>query len=388
MKVLILNQHTENFGDDAAGDGIMRIVDSYPCVDRVEVVYNGPQGEPYGDRRSVAPNGVRLKDIGLWGLIAWSVSPRSLRARGPAGKLVELIREADVVFVAPSGANIGIYRDWQFLFRLLMAVREGARPVFHWNTIGRSGSRLFDRLSAYVLRHSDLFVREIASAHYVESMGLSCETGPDTAFALPAVEIAVDERLISVIPSELDSWHPGFKENGVNRIILNDLAAVLSAFVTENDLRVQILPHLRSATERAFNAEFCAALSRFGVDSSRVSIRDDVTSYETYDFAIATSRVIVGGRYHSVVLAAKNFRPFVSWSYENKMTEVCRYLHMEHLEVDLKSDGAGVRFASALRRAFEEGAETTEQLRRTVNDELATRVGEVGRRYLTCEDAG
>ena len=34
---------------------------------------------------------------------------------------------------------------------------------------------------------------------------------------------------------------------------------------------------------------------------------------------------MVGMRYHSIVLAAKNSVPFLALAYENKMREVCRY---------------------------------------------------------------
>ncbi|MBK8866500.1 MAG: polysaccharide pyruvyl transferase family protein [Actinomycetales bacterium] len=371
MKILLVNQHTSNFGDDAAGLAFVEMALSSGRVDSIDVIYNGGEGGiPTADERVRRPEGVELKQIGVFTLAVYFASMGLLVAgcgRRALNGFRDLVRSADLVFVAPCGANIGIYRSWHFLVRLLIVVREGGRPIFHLNTLGRSGDWLFDRIALSVLRRSTLYVRDVASQAFLREVGLDAPTGPDTAFALPARHGGVREDVLSFVPSELDSWHPEFRENGANSLILGTLVDEVARFAVTEGLRIEILPHLRSAGEVAFNRAVQAALIAAGAPAGAVIIRGDITELSAYDSAIASSRLVIGGRYHSIVLAAKNHRPFVALSYENKMQEVCRYLGMERLRVDLHHPAtAGRELRSSLETALREECSISETLRNVV----------------------
>ena len=77
-------------------------------------------------------------------------------------------------------------------------------------------------------------------------------------------------------------------------------------------------------------------------------------------------------RYHGVVLAANNGIPFVSLSYENKMTEVTKYTGFEQLEVKLW-EWSKANFAEALHTAVSNAQEIRAKLleRKTVLERLA-----------------
>lgn len=377
MRALIVNQHTHNFGDDAAGDVLINLLLSAPEIDSVVIIYNGDE-VPTADRRVSAPRGVRLRDIGLVNLARYLLAPRDspLLPRSVAlRRFRSLVREADAIIVSPSGANIGIYKDWRFLVRLMIVVREGGTPIFHWNTLGQSGNALFDLLARRVLRKSRIYVREQASRRYVEALGLECQVGPDTAFALAPIAGEVRRDVISLVPSELDSWHPEFRARPVNSVILGSIAQAIAEFAIEHGFQIDIVPHLRSASESSFNSAMKDALIHFGMASKAVQVRDLVETYKDYDQLLGTSRLVIGGRYHSVVLAGKNARPFVALSYENKMKEVCEYLGMAQYSVDLhRGQNAADELAACMSGAILNEVEISSSLRQVVNSKLAPQV--------------
>lgn len=379
MRVLVINQHTQNFGDDAAGEALLHKLLDKKVVQSIEILHNGPVGDArLPDKRVRVVKGATFKQIGAVRLGAYFLMPRKIAAR-VLGKnlsnLIDSIRCADAVLVAPSGANIGIYRDWQYLTRLLIAVREGATPIFHWNTIGTSGSKLFDTLALIVLKRSRLYVRERASVSYLHNLGLESKLGPDTAFALTSIEAEVDNSLLSLVPAELDSWHPSFRTNPINSQFLAELTREIANFALTRGMRIDILPHLRSSGEFAFNERVRAELLRHGLPEDNVQIRVDVTDVSEYDRAIASSALVVGARYHAIVLAAKNFVPFVSLAYENKMEEVARYTDTMEYTVRLNDRAdLGMRVRRACEAVDANAQSIRENLRNVVDNKLRPRI--------------
>lgn len=377
MRTLIVNQHTHNVGDEAAGVALVQMLLASGVVERIDIVYHGPDRIPIDDPRVNRAEGVELKEVGALSLALYLIFRWGGLGSGADAlrRFRELVHAADVVLVAPSGANIGIYRDWRFLVRVLLVVLQGVQPIFHWNTIGRSGDWLFDRVARFVLRRSRLYVREEASRVYLEELKLPCVTGPDTAFALEPVSAKVRADVLCLIPSELDSWHPEFRGVGANRLLLGPIISSIASFAVANDLRVEILPHLRTEGERVFNGRVRDELLASGMAPEAV-LTGVISSFYDYDIAIASSRFVVGGRYHSVILAGKNFRPFVALSYENKMKEACRYMGMSDFCVDLHHvETAGEEVARCLERLLAEEKTLSMSLESVVSDQLRPVVG-------------
>ena len=67
----------------------------------------------------------------------------------------------------------------------------------------------------------------------------------------------------------------------------------------------------------------------------KVVIPEIKTVYD-YERYISSSYLLIGMRYHSVVLAAKNAVPFICIAYEQKMKEVSEYTNQLKYCVDLK----------------------------------------------------
>lgn len=350
MNILILNQHTNNFGDDAAGIALVyQVLDAFPDAD-IDMVYSWN-----AERNTIPVNHPRLThhlDISLTLSVKElfkamvQVIGRRLSARflikGAIGEIAKLARRSEIVFVSPCGANIGIYKDWLFLARIMIAVAEGVSPIFHLNTVGKSNSFIFNMLARFALRRSRVFVREKASLLYLRNLGIAAERGVDTAFSLPEAPpsvqgAALPANYLTFIPTEFSNWHVHYRQSNIDAEIMERVCTGIASFCRDEALKVVLLPHLNgSLRESELLVKYRDRLTSCGMEESSVVIAENVENVFHYEQYIRASELVLSMRYHGVIFAAKNSRPFISLSYENKMKEVCDYTGMSDCHVDIK----------------------------------------------------
>lgn len=100
---------------------------------------------------------ITLKSMGLHNIMVYLLfnfknSLNNIRNK-ELQQFVATIFQSDIVFVSPCGASIGIYKDWRYLLRLLIVTKTGKSPIFHFNTIGKSGNVIFDFVSKCILKN-------------------------------------------------------------------------------------------------------------------------------------------------------------------------------------------------------------------------------------------
>lgn len=335
MKVLIINQHTLNFGDDIAGIALINNLLEYEKIDRIDIIYN-TKGKLLIENKKIHHNEhIMLKNIGYSNIIKYFIFRRFgyKNYKNKALKdMLEIINQADYIYVSPCGANIGIYKDWRFLIKLLIVIQEGKKPIFHLNTIGKSNSIIFDLMAKKVLKKSIIYVREKKSLEYIESLGLNAKFGVDTAFSFKDNEIVEKKQIIAFVPTILKNWHPNFKNVDVDRIVFKDILPIIAEFANSKKLPIQLIPHLNSIEEEEYYKRIVNEFNKLNVE---VYYRRDVDNVYKYNKAIKESKLLLGMRYHSIVLAIKNQIPFIALSYENKMQEVCDYSNMSQYSFKL-----------------------------------------------------
>lgn len=379
IRILIINQHSGNFGDDAAGVALVSSLLKRSYVHRVDIVYNADQPIPLEDSRLFHDFAYSFSNVGYLNIFKYLVFGSRGLSRERTGNLIgflDTIHHADYIFVAPCGANIGIYKDWRFLLRIAFVIHEGKTPVFHLNTLGPSGSKLFDKIAKWVFCHSKIYVRERRSLDYISSLGFSAGIGPDTAFLLPPAEVQSGNRYLALVPTQLDTWHPYFKKHHVDDRIQQELIPAVAEFATKHSLEIKILPHLGSKEERSYNIKIRDILLNCGMDEADVDLSDSVRTMYDYDRTIAGSSITIGMRYHAIVLAAKNARPFYALAYENKMKEVCSYTDQVDALFDLQQDRfCSSDFVRGLEDVYNNRASISESLRFVVDNKLRCAAG-------------
>ncbi|MCQ8909757.1 polysaccharide pyruvyl transferase family protein [Escherichia albertii] len=332
MKILIINQHTNNFGDDAAGYALVSELVSRGHKVAISYIWNKAgtkipfehENVIHFDKLSISRNTL-MKEAVLF----------ILGKDGYLKKLKKLAQEYDSVLVSPGGANIGIYKDWAYLANVIVARMANKNVIFHLNTIGESNSRLFNFISLNVLKKCILFVREKRSFDFLRSKKINVSLGVDTAFLLPPHEKAPDsgKKIITFIPTQLSNWHVDFRGKNEGNILKEEILPSLSEFAAKNNYIIRILPHLyASEAESGFLEMIKDSIQLYGGDAH---IDSDVNTFFKYDEKVANSELVVSMRYHGVVLAVKNKTKVISLAYENKMKECCRYSNLLSQNIDL-----------------------------------------------------
>lgn len=332
MRILIINQHTNNFGDDLAGIALIQNLLSQKKITRIDLVYNTNGVLPIEDSRVHHNRDITLRTIGAVPLIKYFMFGERCKIKNPLlSRLLTIIKSADYIFVSPCGANIGVYRDWGFLIRLMIVTRAGCKPIFHLNTIGDSGSMIFNYVAKRILRKSKIYVRERVSAEYLSSIGINAKAGTDTAFSYISNEcITKKPSKLVYIPTPL-SWHPNFKKYDVESNIFESIAKNVAVFAKQMNLEVVLVTHLNSDEERRLYENTQKIIESIGV---KCAISKAETVFDYYK-DIADASCVISMRYHPLIIAAKNQIPFLALSYESKMNEVCRYCNMGKMCLDL-----------------------------------------------------
>ncbi|MBP5772764.1 MAG: polysaccharide pyruvyl transferase family protein [Eubacterium sp.] len=359
MKILILNQHSINKGDEAAGTAVINNLLRIKGIEKIEILYCKPDSLPIDSEKVIHNHDLNVRRFRKRQFWKYILTGKTEGAFLP--EFIEKLKEYDKVIVSPCGANLGIYKDWALLMQDVVAVKNKKRIIFHLNTIGKSGKILFDKLVLYVCRRAQVYVREKKSFEYLKSKKIDVKFGTDSAFSLKSNNDKVlQEDKIAFIPSDIWNWHVNFKGKN-DSIYFNKILPSICKFACDNNLKIEIIPHITLEKERIFNEETKKALE--GINPNvKVEIIDLKDCFE-YERHICESKLLIGMRYHATVFASKNAVPFVGLAYEQKMLEVAQYTKQENSVIDLNNTNEDTDFASVIENTWN----NREEIRKTLS---------------------
>jgi polysaccharide pyruvyl transferase WcaK-like protein len=353
MKILILNQLTNNVGDDAAGFTLQQnLKELYPDAN-LDIVYiwnyqNSKIISPFYDSNHhsnldlINIHNMDRKELRklFYYEVPIYVLHKLLNLKYSRNKILSeldsIIQSSDKIFLAPCGANIGIYSDWFYLLRTLQVVLNKKIPIFYLNTIGKSKSKLFNFIADYVLRKSILFVREKKSFDYLKEKKINVNVGVDIVFGLKSEMSVPKENAICFIPTELSNWHVDFINTTDDHKAIDYTVKDISKLIKMNNYKLYILSHLyNELNENELLFSIKNKLINEGIDDNKIEIVL-INTFQEYEKTILKSKITISMRYHGVIFAAKNNIPFLSLSYENKMDEVSKYTLMDKYNIKIK----------------------------------------------------
>lgn len=359
MNVLLINQPTNNRGDEAAHRGLVRALCArYPDA-KLTVAFLGTAPDSVREMRVAAPNvdyaviPLRRKDalrIPVYASL-WHLRWAATRLHPAYRRLRRLIRQADYVVNAPGGICMGGFQNWGHVFHLEIA-RDCRKPVAYYSrSFGpfREHSRrerTFKRLSLELLRSFDfLAIRDAKSIALAEQLGLRYVAAIDAAFldvpaaaVPPDVAAAVGSPDYAVfVPNSL-VWHVDFRGADPERIDRFYLAVLDRLCARDPAAKVVMLPQLYGVGERG-DVRYFEKLKAQSAHRDRIVVLPETCGSDVQQALIAKARFMVGARYHSIVFAINNRVPFVSLSYEHKMPGLLELLGLEARGVDVRSLG-------------------------------------------------
>ena len=354
MKILLVGQPLYNRGDESAHKGLIRsLLKAIPDVE-ISVLEI--------DARQLAINEFDMKQSQVkWvnlhatnAKVFMTVMYRAykyhmgwmLDCLPTWRKVIKRYEWADVIMMAPGGINLGGFQDWKHLSMLLLA-RKMAKPlVYYGRSIGpfRENDwtqRRFKNLAREALNYcSFVSLRDAESIQWANELNVKCTPTVDSAFLDSiAVEIPTEvERMIgsrkyiTFVPNEL-IWH--FAYRSVLPSDINGFYLCLMDIVHRRypDYRIVMLPQT-SHQPRNDYSYFCELRERCPYKEDIIVI-PDIYSSDVQQAVIHKAALMIGARYHSIVFAINQATPFISLSYEHKMSGLLKELGNTERMIDI-----------------------------------------------------
>lgn len=334
MKLLIVNCHWDNRGDEAA---IRAMIDElqarYPDAEiNVQRALGTFGSFPENDKVKTLPAfPVGGKKRAIQERLSYYTNGKINLTSG-ARAFYKALKGADLVLHAPGGPSIGdIYLQQETLkLRRLMAIKKSGVPyVFYAPSMGPFENAERNPARREVLENAELIcLREELSRDMVKAFVPS--TDPivtlDSAFQHPIDTesnrakyeaytelcdfVGDGEKVIGMTTTDLQ-WNRLYRNDGKTEALIRDVFTRFVAYLTSQGYKVLFIPQLFEAANdydymRSFAAEHCYVMS---------------DRYDCYfqQYVISRLKAVVGMRYHSNIFSAKMGTPFVSVSYEQKM---------------------------------------------------------------------
>ena len=244
---------------------------------------------------------------------------------------------------------MGGFQNWRHLFLLQVAKILHKPLAYYSRSFGPFPTvtwqdRRFKKMALDMLHYFDfLSIRDAETMRLADSLFVKYVPAIDTAFLeQPYVNIPnkiqekLSEKYIVFIPNSL-TWHYAYRkytQDIIDRFYILLMQALRNLYPEH---QVLMLPQLCSLGDEGDYNYFQRLLH--GYNDDNVYIVPDVYSSDIQQTIISKASLVIGARYHSIVFAINNARPFISLSYEHKMFGLLSILDKEDRQIDITSLG-------------------------------------------------
>jgi len=352
MKLLLINQHTSNRGDESAGKALLKKLINDETISEVNVIYN-TYGILDSEKFNVDTNKkiwhhcTRPSTVDKALILLTFVCPLRLPLfllnlfGSPSLKReVALMENADCVVCAPGGVNLGPYRDWLYLWRIFVCVKLGKKVGIYSISFGPLPDNvLFKRASLYVLKNvAFLSLRDRKSQDDASRRGIRYIPAIDTAFLdnrfepqLPQdISSQLDSNYAVFVPNQLYAWHPRYRQ--VEPRTLDSLYRSIMDALVQKYNQVILLPQLFGKQN---DVDYFESLRKETQRPEKVSVIPDHYDSDIQQLIVKDAAYVVGARYHSIIFAVRNRTPFTALSYEHKIEYTLELLGLKDRSLNL-----------------------------------------------------
>lgn len=353
MNILYVNQPLNNRGDESAHRALIRrLLGSYPGlhVKQIDVGAKRAIVEEFNVHLpnmeyEILPPGRGYKKIMVAAFryhIPWIIFFHStLRA------LAKRIKDSDMVLCSPGGISMGGFHNWYHVGLLKMAMYFHKPVAYFGRSIGpfvgdSADEKLFNRWSYELLHYFGfLSLRDSVSLKIAQDDGLdNAILTTDSAFLetprAPIPEEIKDliegKKYMVFVPNQL-TWH--YKYRTVNQDMIDGFYYGIMDYILKKDPSIHIVMLPQTYSSRINDANYFVSLSERYKTTGRVHPLAEKYGSDLQQTIISKAEYIIGSRYHSIVFAINNDRPFVSLSYEHKMSGLLQVLDASQYMVNI-----------------------------------------------------
>lgn len=342
MKIAVIKQPFTNHGDESAHKAFMHsLLKAFPDY-QIDVLFIGAPQYHINSIRVDGANYINIPSSRGWGRmekVGFKTGLFSLSYIQPTlRKFKNLLSLYDLVICAPGGICMGGFMNWDHIWQLTVAKKLN-KPIIYW---GRSigpfseedfNHRVFKKYSLALLNYFKFIsLRDSESIKIANSLGIDCIETVDSAFLeRPSCEIPEslqnelgNSKYLVFVPNEL-KWHYKYKNTDKEKIDSFYMKIISSVTEKYPDSKILMIPQLYKAKITDF-PYFKYLQAKCG--NKIVLVLDEETNSDVQQKIISNAQLVIGGRYHSIVFAINNKVPFISLSYEHKMTGLLEKLNL------------------------------------------------------------
>lgn len=334
MKILIINAHWDNRGDEAAIRSMIMELLALPNVEHITI------------QRAIGefgwfPEINHVSVIGEFPKTGKAGKTEYYLARKTKGKLVfsqeakefyRALNECDVVLHAPGGPSIGdIYYNQEVikLRRLQLIIDSGKKLMFYAPSMGPFERQERNPERINILKNADRIVlRENMSREFLRTIGLADKAivTMDSAFQYDFPEKEYEEqyrnytelcnfvsnsqgKVIGMTVTDL-LWNSKYTDTGIDKVIRQAFEELILDLTNEGWSIVFIPQLFGKSNDHIYMQSFA---------NEKCFVMDDEHDCFFQQYVIKKMYAVIGMRYHSNIFSAKMGTPFLSVTYEQKM---------------------------------------------------------------------
>ncbi len=352
--ILVIHSHNANRGDEAAVKAMVdELLMEFPDA-AITISNNGFVPYPNMDERvrqiSRLPKlESKIAQIEFFLILFTNGKVAFTRE---AKEFLAALKKADLVIHAPGGPSIGdtyYSAEKLYLWRLDLVRKIGKPYMFYAPSMGPFNDAGRNKKRKLILEGaSAVLVRDPISKKYVENLlpNISVDLALDSALQHDINEeqnnhvydryndlkgfLSKHKKCIGITITDL-KWHPIHKSEE----IINFIPQIFEEFIvqkTKEGYGIIFIPQLYG------NLNDTILMSRFMLNEHTFMMDAFTNERDTYfqQYVIGRLYAVVGMRYHSNIFSAKMGTPFVSISYEQKMTGFMQAINETDYCIDLQ----------------------------------------------------
>lgn len=356
MNILIVNQPLRNRGDESAHRALVRkLLQEIPDM-HVRVLFYCEEANAIDefsvlDERVeyISAFGVNERQLKTLYFIRKGIKNTLFWCHPYVNKFLRHYHWSDAVVCAPGGICMGGFMNWWHEEQLLIAMKLG-KPLFYY---GRSigpfwdepeEKKVFKQQAIRILNYASyVSLRDATSIKIAKDLGINnvIET-TDTAFLdYPQVDIPEEilremgrNEYVVFVPNSL-IWHYFYRGKATGEEVVaywSKVARVIAKHYPNH--KIVMLPQT-SLQGKTFDDKYLFQDIQKHCPEIDIFVSDDIYSSDIQQQIIRGADAVFGARYHSIVFAINNNVPFVSLSYEHKMTGLLEEIGLQDEMIDI-----------------------------------------------------
>jgi conserved hypothetical protein len=356
MNILIVNQPLRNRGDESAHRALVRkLLQEIPDV-HIRVLFYCEEANAIDefsvlDERVeyISAFGVNERQLKTLYFIRKGIENTLFWCHPYVNKFLRYYHWSDAVVCAPGGICMGGFMNWWHEEQLLIAMKLG-KPIFYYGrSIGPFGDepeekKVFKQQAVRILNYASyVSLRDATSIKIAKDLGINnvIET-TDTAFLdYPQVNIPEEilreigrKEYVVFVPNSL-IWHYFYRGKATGEEVVaywSKVARMIAKHYPNH--KIVMLPQT-SLQGKVFDDKYLFQDIQKHCPEIDIFVSDDIYSSDIQQQIIRGADAVFGARYHTIVFAINNNVPFVSLSYEHKMSGLLEELSLQDEMIDI-----------------------------------------------------